>query len=96
MLEIGFPVLFVSIFCDSFHILKASFCWQIAISQLFDPKSGALQGSFLGTKFHNLFMDKFLFLLQKSNLGYRIGGIFIGAVFYADDLILMSASCVKL
>jgi hypothetical protein len=41
-------------------------------------------------------MDKLLHLLQESNLGCRIGGVFAGAVAYADDLILMSASSVKL
>ena len=41
-------------------------------------------------------MGKLLFLLQKSNLGCRIGGIFIGAVAYVDDLILVSVLCVKL
>ena len=76
--------------------MKASVCWQSAIFQPFKGKSGVLQGSLLGTEFYNLIMGKLLFLLQKSNLGCHIGGIFVGAVAYADDLILMSASRMKL
>ena len=45
-------------FCDWFRNLKASACWQNAISQPFNVKSGFLQGSLLGTKFYNLTMDK--------------------------------------
>ena len=87
MLEIGFPVQFAD-FCEWFDNLKTSVWWQSATSQFFDVISGVLQGSLLSTKFYNLIMDKLLFLLQKSNLGYRIEGISFGAVTYADDLII--------
>jgi hypothetical protein len=63
---------------------------------LLSVKSGVLQGSLLGIKFCNLVMDKLLNILQNSNLGCRLGGVFLGAVAYADDVILMSASCTKL
>ena len=41
-------------------------------------------------------MDKLLKLLHDSRLGCHVGGVFVGAVTYADDIILLSASCVKL
>ena len=41
-------------------------------------------------------MDKLLKLFHGSGLGCHIGGVFVGAVAHADDIILLSASCVKL
>ena len=64
-------------------------------SSLFDIKSGVLQSSLRGTKFYNLIMDKLLKLLHDGELGCHVGGVFVGAVAYADDIILLSSSCVN-
>ena len=42
--------------------------------------------------FFALYIDGLLSLLRKSGLGCRINGIFFGAVIFADDIFLLSAS----
>ena len=96
MIEKGLPVKLVDIFKAWFLNLKASVLWNNAFSESFDVKSGVLQGSLLGPKFYNLITDKLLIILENTKLGCYIGNAFVGAVAYADDIILMSASCTKL
>ena len=67
--------------------------WNKILSSLFDIKSGVLQGS---TKFYNLIMDKLLKLLHNNVLDFHVVGVFIEAVAYASDIILLFASRVKL
>jgi hypothetical protein len=72
--------------------MKACVKWNGSVSQCFDIKSGVQQGSLLGPRLYNLIMDKLLLMLENSGLGCHIAGLFMGAVAYADDLIVLSAS----
>ena len=96
MIEKGFPLQLVSIFESWFGSLRSSVLWNNMSSSLFDIKFGVLLGSLQGTKFCNLIMDKLSKLLHDSGLGCHVGGFFVGVVAFADDIILLPASCVKL
>jgi len=41
-------------------------------------------------------MDSLITRLRKADLGCHMGGVFVGVVAYADDLLLVSASVVQL
>ena len=62
------------------------------MSAYFSINSGVPEGSLLGPRLYNIVMDKLLFLLQNSGLGCHIENLFAGAIAYADDLIILSAS----
>ena len=50
------------------------------------------QGGILSPLFYNVFVDDLMKELQHKNFGCTIGGLYFGAVFYADDIILLGAS----
>ena len=54
--------------------------------------SGVRQGSSISPSLFNLFINKFLSSLRQCNSGCKMSGRFVGAIMYADDLIILSAS----
>ena len=66
--------------------------WGREKSQLFRIQNGTRQGSVLSPSLFSVYMDGLLCQLRKSGVGCHIGGVFAGAVGYADDLLLMSPS----
>jgi hypothetical protein len=96
LIEIGFPISVVKLFMSWYRNLFATVNWNNDSSDFFKINSGVPQGSLLGPKVFNIVMDKLLCLLENSHMGCHIGGQFAGAIAYADDLILLSASAIQL
>ena len=96
LLERGFPVQLVNVFSSWYRNMLACVKWGNVRSDYFNVLSGCPEGSVLGPKLFNLVMDKLLLELEKSGLGCHVGQCFAGAIAYADDLILLSASVCKL
>ncbi len=96
LIERGLPVQLVDVFCGWFRNMLSCVKWGSSESVYFNVLSGCPQGSILGPKFFNMVMDKLLVSLEKSGLGCYVGNSFAGAVAYADDVILLSASVRKL
>ena len=61
-------------------------------SNTFSIVNGTRQGSVLSPMLFSIYLDDLLKDLRKMNLGCHIGGIWLGATGYADDLILLSPS----
>ena len=59
-------------------------------SDTFSIKNGTRQGSVASPIFFAVYLDGILEELRKLNLGCRIGGVWMGAAIFADDVILMS------
>ena len=66
--------------------------WCGAISASFAVKNGVRQGAVSSGILFAVYIDDLLTELRNSRLGCHIHGIFYGAQFFADDLILLSAS----
>ena len=49
-------------------------------------------GATSGTSLFSVYMDELLSWLRKSGVGCHVGGVFAGAVGYADDLLLLAPS----
>ena len=61
-------------------------------SMTFSIVNGTRQGSVLSPVLFSIYLDDLLKELRQSGLGCHVGGVWMGATGYADDLILLSPS----
>ena len=66
--------------------------WVDALSHMVKLLAGVRQGGILSPILFLVFVDDILHALQSSRLGCIIKGFYIGAMMYADDIILLSSS----
>ena len=66
--------------------------WCGKNSYCFSVKNGVRQGAVSSGILFAIYIDDILGMLRRSGLGCHIHGIFFGALFYADDILLLSAS----
>ena len=96
MLRRGVPKALVNIFLSWYSKLSCQVRWDGAMSNMFAIHSGLPQGSLLSPKLYNIIMDHILIALEESGVGCYVNLAFVGAIAYADDLVLLSASLVDL
>ena len=53
------------------------------------------QGGILSSLFYNTYVDELMNTLIEADLGCNIGSIYYGTVFYADGIVLLGASVMK-
>ena len=92
LIERGLPLCVINVLYSWFRNMNACIKWNDGLSTFFSVKSGVPQGSLLGPHLYNVVMDQLLSLLEEAGLGCYIAGLFAGAMAYADDLIVLSAS----
>jgi len=66
--------------------------WQNSLSSPMNVLSGVRQGGVLSGHFFNLYVNDILTSLRRKDLGCHLKNMFVGALMYADDLLLLSAS----
>ena len=74
-------------------IYKNQFCyirWNTRESDTFFVKNGVRQGAILSPSLFCVYLDTLLCLLRDAGVGCHIGGQFLGAYGYADDVILLA------
>ena len=64
--------------------------WGNVCSKIFNISNGTRQGSILSPAIFSIYIDDLIKDLRKLGLGCRVGGIWMAAVGYADDLLLMA------
>ena len=64
----------------------------ISINISFRVNCGVRQGGKLSPFAFNCFINLMITKLKSNNIGCSIGSIYLGCFFYADDIILLSAS----
>jgi hypothetical protein len=80
------------------RVLAFSYCEQLAwtrwgrtcTSDTFGIQNGTRQGSVASPAFWSLYLDPLFTLLREAGVGCHIGGVFVGVVGYADDLLLLA------
>ena len=55
-------------------------------------RSGVRQGNSLSPALFNVFINTFIVKLKAGDIGCKLCGNYVGAIMYADDLLLLSAS----
>ena len=66
--------------------------WSDKTSSKFNVSNGVRQGGICSAILFAVYIDELLTILRKSGEGCCIQGIFYGAMIYADDIVLLSAS----
>ena len=64
--------------------------WNDKISEKFDVANGVRQGGVLSPLLFSIYVDDLLIELSNNDVGCHMGHYFVGALGYADDLILLS------
>ena len=64
-------------------------------SDTFRLTKGTRQGSVLSPLLFSVYMDGILEALRKTKLGCHIGGVWLGAALFADDLFLMAPNILQ-
>ena len=70
--------------------------WSGYFSEYFLAKNGVKQGGVLSPVLFCMYLDELLHALSAANVGCYVGDIFVGALAYADDLVLTAPSATAL
>ena len=70
--------------------------WNGIYSDYFSVMNGVKQGGVISPCLFCVYIDQLLMLLKENGVGCFIGSKFMGAIAYADDLILLSPSAFAL
>jgi hypothetical protein len=73
-----------------FHFAKVS--WNGTSSSSFRVLNGVRQGAILSPVLFCVYFDTLLTSLSNTGLGCHVGSFFVGALAYADDLVLLAPS----
>jgi len=66
--------------------------WNGVYSNVFSVVSGVKQGGVISPVLFCLYMDELLVWLREAGVGCYVSGWFVGALAYADDLVLLAPS----
>ena len=69
---------------------KMSVRWSHSFSDPFSVSNGVRQGSVLFPVLFSVYLDELLEMLGNSGVGCHWGGSFVGALCYADDIVLLA------
>ena len=64
--------------------------WNSVESASFRVKNGVRQGAIISPSLFCVYLDNLLSQLREACVGYHVGGVFLGAFGYADDVTLLA------
>ena len=64
--------------------------WGDTRSDRFPISNGTRQGSIASPSLWSVYLDPLLKALRSAGVGCHVGGVFLGVMAYADDLILLA------
>ena len=84
------------IFLFWFKNSSAAVVWGNVKLLVFGIKSGVRQGGLCSCLLFNLYVNELIVKFQESAYGCKLWSIFAGCLLYADDILLISSSLIKL
>jgi len=92
----GFPAGIVKVLMDWYGKTFSCVKWGDCYSDFVSVRSGIRQGGILSPMLFNIYINSLIGALRSSDLGCHLGNEYVGCIVYADDIILLSASLIKL
>ena len=86
------PVIFLNIIISWYEDLRCCVKWGDQFSDWFNITAGVRQGGILSPDFYSIYVDGLLQKLRESKKGCYFRNQFAAALFYADDMALLSPS----
>ena len=92
LMERGLPPVVIRVLAYVYMNQYGWVRWGTSSSSLMNLTNGTRQGAILSPYFWAVYLDPLLVRLRQLGLGAYIGGLFMGAVCYADDVLLIAPS----
>ena len=86
------PKGFLDILVTCYDGLQCRVKWDNHLGDWFNISAGVRQGGVLSPNFYNIYVDGLIEILRSSNVGCHIAQLFAAAIFYADDMSILSPS----
>ena len=83
---------FLSIIISWYNGLECRVKWADQYSSWFSITAGVRQGGILSPDFYSIYVDELLLKLKLCGKGCHVLGRFAAALFYADDVAILSPS----
>ena len=90
LLEKGLPPIVVRVLAIIYMEQYGWVKWGSAQSSMMPISNGTRQGAILSPLFWSIYADPMLRRLRELGLGAHVAGLFMGAVCYADDVLLIA------
>ena len=90
LIERGIPACFVRILIKLYTCHSVRVSWAGFASDYFTAINGVKQGGVLSPVLFCIYIDTLLIRLSKCGVGCFIGNFFVGALAYADDIVLIA------
>ena len=92
LIQRNIPLVFLEVIIYWYRDLQCRVKWDDTFSEWFTITAGVRQGGILSPDFYCIYVDDLLSRLQSSGKGCHFHQVFAAALFYADDMAIMSPS----
>jgi len=92
----GISGLFVKLLMYWYSNVRSAVLWNSVLGECFSVMCGVRQGGVLSRYLFAFYINDIINELKKSGYGIYIGAVFVGCILYADDIVLLYASCTGL
>ena len=90
VLETGMPAIIVRAFMFMYQQQYAWVKWGQSVSARFSISNGTRQGSMASPALWSVYLDLLIKELRRLGVGCHVGGLYMGVVVYADDVLLLA------